>query len=137
MRFDELHVGQSAALSRQITDAEIRAFAEASGDFNALHFDDAAAAGTPFHGHIAHGMLTASLISAVLGMRLPGAGAIYLQQSLRFVRPVYPGETITATAHVVELLAEKKRARLETICTNERGEIVVTGEAVVAVAGGD
>jgi len=129
MRFDELHLGQQAAVSKVIEEADIDAFAALTGDSNPVHLDEAFAATTRFGGRIAHGMLSAGLFSTVLGMKLPGTGAIYLGQTLRFTAPVRPGDTITATAEVVELVPEKRRVRLRTTATNQRGETVIDGEA--------
>ena len=101
MRFEELSVGQTAVISETITDSHITRFAELSGDRNPLHLDDAWAAKTRFGGRIAHGALTAGLISRVLGMELPGTGAVYLSQSCKFLGPVRPGDTIEARAEVI------------------------------------
>ena len=133
LRFDELTVGQSATYTRRIGEREIRGFAEVSGDDNPMHLDPGFGARTRFGGVIAHGVLTAGLISTVVGTRLPGPGAIYLSQSLRFLRPVRPGDTITARAEVVELVPERRRVRLATTCTNQDGEVVLDGEALVLV----
>lgn len=126
-----LQVGQSAELSRTITDADIRAFAELSGDHNPVHLDDEYAAATRFGRRVAHGMLAASLLSAVLANELPGRGTVYLSQSLRFNAPVFPGDTVTARVTVRALREDKPVVTLETVCTNQRGERVVDGEAVV------
>lgn len=133
MRFEELAVGMSAAVRETITDAHIRKFAALSGDHNPLHVDDAWAARFRFGGRIAHGALTAGLVSRVLGMELPGTGAIYLGQSFRFLQPVRPGDTIEARAEIIELKPEKRRVRLRTTCTNQRGEVVLNGEALMQV----
>lgn len=124
-------VGTRASVTRTITDDQIRTFAEITGDTNPLHLDDAHAATTRFGGRIAHGMLTAGLISTIIGTKLPGLGAIYLQQQLRFVAPVRPGDTITATGEVIAVRPEKRILTLRTECTNQHGELVITGEAVV------
>ena len=127
----ELTVGMAAKISRTYDEWDIFTFAAVTGDLNPAHTDEAFAEGTPFRGRVAHGMLTSSLISAVLGTQLPGPGTIYLSQDLKFKRPVRIGDTITATAEIVELLPEKNIARLNTTCLNQRGESVVEGEAVV------
>ena len=132
-RFEELTVGQSATYTRRIGEREIRRFAEVSGDDNPMHLDPAFGARTRFGGVIAHGILTAGLISTVVGTRLPGPGAIYLSQSLRFLRPVRPGDTLTARVEVVELIPERRRVRLATTCTNQDGDVVLDGEALVLV----
>jgi 3-hydroxybutyryl-CoA dehydratase len=128
-----LEVGQAAELSRTVRDADILAYAELTGDFNPAHVDEAWAAASRFGGRVAHGMLTAGYVSAVLAMRLPGPGAIYLGQTLRFTRPVRPGDTVTARVEVVEVIPETRRARLATVCRNQHGETVLEGEATVLV----
>ncbi|MDQ3753965.1 MAG: MaoC family dehydratase [Acidobacteriota bacterium] len=128
-----LKTGDSATVSKTITDEDIRLFGELVGDHNSVHLDDEFAKKTRFGRRIAHGMLSASLVSTVIGTRLPGAGAIYLSQSLRFVAPVYPGDTVTATATVTKIREDKPIVTLETICTKQDGETVLTGEAVVLV----
>jgi 3-hydroxybutyryl-CoA dehydratase len=122
--------------TKTITDADIVLYAGITGDFNPVHVDAEAAAKSRFGGRIAHGMLSAGLISAVLGMKLPGPGAIYLGQTLRFTKPVRIGDTITARAEVVEVIAAKKRARLTTTCVNGAGETVIEGEATVMIPDG-
>jgi 3-hydroxybutyryl-CoA dehydratase len=128
--FDELSVGQTAQMSRVVGSADIEAFADVSGDLNPVHLDDAYARSTPFGERIAHGMLSGAYISAVLGTRLPGPGAIYLSQSLRFRRPVKVGDLVIARATVKELDTVRARVTLETICEVD-GKTVVDGEAVV------
>ena len=136
MKITDLAVGMTAELSRTVTGEDIVRFAEVTGDMNPVHLDDAAAKASPFGERIAHGMLSAGYVSAVLGMKLPGAGAIYLSQSLRFTKPVRIGDTITARVEVVEVLASRKRARLATACRNQKGETVLDGEAMVMVPDG-
>lgn len=133
MRLDEMTVGASAEHTKTITEADIILFAGITGDFNPLHVDAEAAARTRFGGRIAHGMLSASLISTVIGMKLPGTGALYMSQSLRFTKPVRIGETITARAEVTEVISAKHRVRLLTTCRNQSGETVIEGEALVMV----
>jgi 3-hydroxybutyryl-CoA dehydratase len=128
--FDELSVGQTAQMSRVVGSADIEAFAEVSGDNNPVHLDDAYAKATPFGERIAHGMLSGAYISAILGTKLPGPGAIYLSQSLRFRRPVKVGDLVIARATVKELDTARGRVTLETICEVD-GKTVVDGEAVV------
>jgi 3-hydroxybutyryl-CoA dehydratase len=130
--FEDLKLGQTASFAKTITEADILLFAGVSGDTNPVHIDAEAAARTPFKERIAHGMLSASLISTVLGTRLPGPGTIYLGQTLRFRAPVKIGATVTATAEITALDAEKKRATLKTVCSVE-GKPVVGGEATVMV----
>ena len=128
-----IKVGDSASISKTITDADIRAFAEVTGDHNPLHLDDDYAAKTRFGRRIAHGMLSASLISAVLANELPGAGSVYLSQTLKFVNPVFPGDTVTARVTVIEIRDNKPIVKLETVCLNQRNENVLQGEATVLV----
>jgi 3-hydroxybutyryl-CoA dehydratase len=130
----KLKVGDTASLTKTITDADIRAFAELSGDRNPIHLDDEYAANTRFGRRIAHGMLAASLISTVLGTELPGVGTLYLSQNTRFVAPVYPGDTVTARVTVTKIRDDKPIVTLETICENQDGELLIKGEAVVLVS---
>jgi 3-hydroxybutyryl-CoA dehydratase len=134
VRFDDLVLGQSAEFAKTITETDIVLYAGLTGDMNPLHIDEVAANSSRFGRRVAHGMLTAGLISAVLGMKLPGPGAIYLSQWLQFTRPVHIGDTVTASVVVAELFAEKRRARLSTICTNQEGKSVIEGEAMVLLA---
>lgn len=128
--FEDLKVGDTATFAKTITEADIVLFAGASGDNNAVHLNEEFAQTTPFKGRIAHGMLTASVISAAIAGRLPGPGTIYLNQSLRFLAPVYPGETVHATVTVKELISEKRRVLLSTVCT-VKGKVVIDGDALV------
>lgn len=121
----------TAELSRTYEEWDILTFAAVTGDINPAHVDEAYARESIFHGKVAHGILTASLISAVLGTELPGPGTIYLSQDLRFRRPVRIGDTITARVEIVELNPEKNLVRLQTTCTNQRGEPVLEGIALV------
>lgn len=125
--------GQRATFTKTITEADINAFAGITGDFNPLHVDAEFASRSRFGERIAHGMLTAGLISAVLGMRLPGPGGIFLSQTLKFLRPVRIGDTVTASAEVVGYRPDKRVVTLATACLNQRGETVVEGEAVLLV----
>lgn len=129
--FDQLMVGERAELTRTVTQDDIELFAAVSGDRNPAHLDAAFAAHGPFGHIVAHGIWTAAMISAVLGTRLPGPGTIYLGQDLKFLKPVTPGDTITASVEVIELIAGKGRARLATRCLNQRGECVLDGVATV------
>lgn len=133
MEFEALEVGQAAELSRTITAADVEGFAAVTGDTNPVHLDEEVARASRFGGRIAHGMLSAGLISAVLGTRLPGPGAIYTGQTLRFTRPVRIGDTVTARVEVIELIAGKRRVRLSTTCRNQDGATVLDGEATVMV----
>jgi 3-hydroxybutyryl-CoA dehydratase len=127
-------VGQESSMSKTVSDEDIRTFARISGDVNPLHLDDEYARSTMFGGRIAHGMLVASLISAVIGTCLPGPGAIYMGQELRFVAPVRPGDTITAIVRVEAWDDVKGRVTLATEVRNQNGETVVTGMAKTVMA---
>ena len=126
-------VGDSAEITKTIEQADIHAFADVTGDHNPVHVDEAFAQTTRFGRTIAHGMLSASLISAVLANKLPGAGSVYLGQTLQFVAPVFPGDEITARVTVKEIREDKPIVKLETICVNQRDEVVIRGEATVLV----
>ncbi|MFI4966407.1 MAG: MaoC family dehydratase [Caulobacterales bacterium] len=130
--FDELSVGQTAETTHVVGAADIEAFAALSGDINPVHMDEAYARTTPFGGRIAHGMLTAAYISAVLGNQLPGPGAIYLSQSLRFRRPVKIGDPVTARVTVKALDPGKGHATFETAAL-VNGKTVIDGEALIMV----
>ena len=132
LRLEDLSLGQSTEISHTVTDADIRAFAEVSGDNNPVHLDEAYAAATPFKTRIAHGMLSAGYISAVLGTRLPGPGAIYISQTMNFKRPVRIGDEVITRATVSAIDAERARVTLSTVC-EVAGKPVVEGEAVVMV----
>ena len=131
MTIQEMKVGDSASTVKTIGESDVYLFAGITGDLNPAHTDEVSASQTPFGGRIAHGILSAGLISAVLGMRLPGPGTIYLGQELKFTKPVRIGDTVTATATVSEIVAEKNIVKLETVCTNQDGVCVVTGTAKV------
>mgnify|MGYP001572371228 FL=1 len=127
----ELSEGDHAELTRVVEQADVEAFVDAVGDYNPLHSDPEYAATTMFKAPIAPGIFTAGMISAVIGTQLPGPGAVYLSQDLKFLKPVKPGDTITARVEVVELIRDRNRIRLKTVCANQRGEEVLTGEAWV------
>lgn len=127
----KLRVGEAAKVTRRIGEDEVRRFADLLGDRNPLHVDEDFAKTTRFGGRIAHGMLVASLISSVIGNRLPGHGTIYLSQTLRFLAPVYLGDTVTAEVQVAKIREDKHVITLETTCVNQRQETVIAGEAVV------
>ena len=124
-------VGDTAEITKTIEQADIHAFADVTGDHNPVHVDETFAQTTRFGRTIAHGMLTASLISAVLANQLPGPGSVYLGQTLKFVAPVFPGDQITARVIVKEIRDDKPIVKLETICLNQRDEIVIRGEATI------
>lgn len=130
--FEDLSIGMRAVLQHTVTDSDIRAFAAVSGDVNPVHLNEAYAGRTRFGGRIAHGILTASFISAVIGTRLPGPGAIYVSQSLRFVAPVRIGDVVTTSAEVRELIEKGRRCVLFCECRVD-DKVVLDGEAVVIV----
>ena len=131
MRFAELKVGQSAERTKLMTESLVNAYAELTGDFSPVHIDEAAAAKTRFGTRIAHGMLSVSFLSALIGMDLPGPGTIWVAQALKFKQAVKLGDTITWRVEVLELFPEKKRATLSTMCRNQRGEVVIEGEGTI------
>ena len=128
--FEDLSVGMTATFAKTITEADIVLFASVSGDNNAMHINEEFAQTTQFKGRIAHGMLSASVISAAIAGRLPGPGTIYLSQNLRFKAPVRPGDTVHAIVTIKELMPEKRRVSLTTICT-VGGKVVIDGDALV------
>ena len=125
----ELKIGESAQISKKITESDIELFARATGDFNPVHLDQAYAEKTSFKGRIAHGLLSVGLLSTILGNTLPGHGTIYLSQEVKFLAPVRIGDTITAKVEVIELIPEKNRAKFKTTCVNQDGKLVVDGTA--------
>jgi len=129
---EDLSVGQSAELARTVTDQDITAFAAVTGDVNPVHLDEAYARTTPFKGRIAHGMLSAGHISAVLGTRLPGPGAIYVSQTLSFKRPVHIDDEVVTRVVVIAIDPKRRFVTLSTVC-QVSGKTVVEGEAVVMV----
>ncbi len=128
---DQLNIGDRASISKLITERDVIRFAELTGDINPIHMDKLYAEQTDFGERIAHGMLTASLISAVLGIKLPGPGNIYVSQSLKFRAPVKFGDIIEAEVEVVEKIPERNRVHLKTTCRNQDGTVVLEGEAIV------
>jgi 3-hydroxybutyryl-CoA dehydratase len=130
--FDDLSVGMTETLTKTVSSSDVIGFAQLTGDRNPIHLSEHFAARTPFGKRIAHGLYTASLISAVLGTRLPGPGAVYISQTLNFRAPVKIGDTVVVSVTVKELLPEKSRARLACVCA-VGGEIVLDGEALVKV----
>lgn len=131
MTIEEIKIGDTASVTKTIGESDVYLFAGITGDLNPAHTNEVAASATPFKGRIAHGILTAGLISTVLGMYLPGPGTIYLGQELKFTKPVHIGDTITAVATVSEIILEKNKIKLKTVCTNQDGDVVITGEATV------
>ncbi len=129
---EDLSEGMSAVYTKTVTDADLEQFAEVSGDFNPVHMDPEYAKTTMFKGRIAHGMLSASFISTVLGTKLPGPGAIYISQNLRFKAPVRPGDTVTAEVTVKSVDLDRSRVSVDTVCT-VNGKPVIEGDAVMMV----
>jgi 3-hydroxybutyryl-CoA dehydratase len=129
----EIKIGDSFSRSREVTDELVRAFAEVSGDHNPIHLDEEFAKTTRYGRRIAHGMLTGAFISAVLGYELTERKVVYLSQTLKFTAPVYIGDTVTATLTVKRIREDKNIVTMDTNCTNQNGETVVTGEAVLMV----
>lgn len=127
----QLNVGDKVSLVRAFTEEDVQLFAKVSGDTNPAHLDQEYAKGTMFKDRIVHGMLTASLFSALLGTEMPGLGTIYVGQTLKFLRPVYFGDEITATVTVKELLPERKRVIFECEAVNQQGDTVLVGEATM------
>lgn len=130
-KINELKIGDSAFVEKTISETDVYLFAGITGDLNPAHINQKQSEQTMFKGRIAHGILVTGLISTCLGMYLPGPGAIYLEQQVKFKAPVYIGDTIRAEVEVIEMNIEKNRVRLKTICTNGEGKVVVEGEAVV------
>ena len=128
---DQLNIGDKASLTKQITESDVLRFAEVTGDRNPIHLDPEYASKTRFKERIAHGMLTASLISAVISTRLLGPGNIYVSQSLEFKAPVKLGDVIQAEVELIEKIPDKNRVRLKTTCRNQDGTVVIDGEAIV------
>ena len=128
---DDLFIGQTATFSKTISEADVYMFAGLTGDFNPVHINKEYAKGTPFKERIAHGIFSAGLISTVIGTQLPGPGTIYLGQELKFVAPVYFGDTITATVSIEKILKDKNIAVMKTVCSNQDGKNVVEGTATI------
>jgi 3-hydroxybutyryl-CoA dehydratase len=131
-----IQVGDTTQRSKTITDADIRAFAEVSGDHNPIHLDDDYAAKSPFGRRVVYGILVTSVISAALANDLPGEGTIYMAQSVKFKKPVFIGDTVTATLTVTAYREDKRIATLHTTVTNQDGAMVIEGEATVLVPEG-
>lgn len=131
--YEEIEVGESASITKAISEADVVNYAGIIGDFNPLHVNPEYAKASMFGGRIAHGMLTASFISTLVGCCLPGANGLYLSQEVKFVKPVKIGDTITARAEVMEKIDEKRRIIMKTTVSNQRNEIVLDGKAVVMI----
>lgn len=135
LAFADMNVGDSASLSKTVTESDILTFAGLTMDFNPVHVNAEYAKESIFKERIAHGMLSAGFISAVLGTTLPGPNSIYLGQELKFTAPVKIGDTVTATATIMEKKEDKRILKLKTVVTNQRGEVVVDGSAVIKKIG--
>lgn len=135
LAYADIKVGDTASFTKTITEFDVETFAGLSGDFNPVHIDAEAAAKSFFHERVAHGILVSGLISAVIGTQLPGPNSIYMGQELRFVAPVKLGDTITATVEVTTKRDDKRIITLDTTATNQRGDKVITGRAVVKKVG--
>ena len=129
----DLKIGDKFSTPREVTDEIIRKFAEVSGDHNPIHLDEEFAKTTRFGKRIAHGMLSGAFISAVLSNEFQGRTIVYLSQTMKFTAPVYIGDTVTATGTITKIRKDKGIVTLETVCTNQNGETLVKGEAVVMV----
>ena len=129
---DQIKVGDTAEFAKTMTETDIYLYAGITGDFNPAHVNEVYAKNTFFKTRIAHGMLTAGLISAIIANQLPGPGTIYLKQDLSFLAPVHIGDTITGRVEIMELIPEKNRVRLKTTCSNQDGVIVISGEGLVS-----
>ena len=129
--FDEIAVGQRASYTKTVTERDIQLFAVISGDVNPVHLDEEYASTTPFEGRIAHGMITGALVSAALGMKLPGPGTIYLGQDLSFRKPVKIGDVLTVNLEVKEKRDDKRFVTIACEVENQRGETVALGDALV------
>ena len=129
---EELQVGDTARFSKTVSESDVYLFAGVTGDLNPAHVNEDYARNTFFETRIAHGMLSASFISTVIGTMLPGPGTIYMRQEVSFLAPVKFGDTVTAVVEVAEVIAEKKRVRLKTYCVNQDNTTVVDGEALVS-----
>ena len=129
---DEIKIGDTAEFAKTVSESDIYLYAGVTGDFNPAHINEAYAQKTFFKTRIAHGMLTAGFISAILANKLPGPGTIYLKQELTFLAPVRIGDTITAKVEAVEIITEKNRVRFKTTCVNQDGTQILDGEAVIS-----
>jgi len=127
----ELMVGEIAEFSKTFTEKDVYLFAGVTGDFNPVHIDEHYAQKSVFRARVVHGMLTAALISAVLGNKLPGPGAIYVKQDIKYLAPVYIGDTVTARVEIEEIIYDRNRVRLITRCFKDDGTMVLDGEAIV------
>ena len=132
-KYKDIRIGQHAEYVRKVTSEDIEMFGQVSGDYNPLHFNEDWAKTTMFKGRIAHGILAATYVSTVIGMKLPGPGTIYMSQSMKFRRPVRIGDTITARVEVIGKNDEKELLTLKTVCINQEDKVVLDGDAVVTL----
>jgi 3-hydroxybutyryl-CoA dehydratase len=130
----QIKVGQAAETSKTISESDVYLFAGITGDFNPAHVDEEYARGTFFKQRIAHGLLSAGFISAVIAMKLPGPGSVYINQNLKFLAPVFIGDTVTARVEAVDVNVDKNRLTLRTTCTKQDGTVVIDGEAIISPA---
>ncbi len=130
-KINELRIGDKASFGKTITETDICLFSGISGDFNPIHINDEIGKESRFKNRIAHGLLTASLISTVIGTKLPGIGTLYYEQNLKFTAPVFIGDTIRAEVEVIEIFQEKNIVKLKTTCRKSNGDIVIEGDATV------
>lgn len=133
MRINELYIGQSCTLSKKFTSDDVSLFANLSMDKNPIHLDEDYAAQSPFGSRLVHGFLTGSLFSAIIGTLLPGNGSIYLSQTMNFRKPIFHNQEVTAKVTVAEIRKDKPIVRLETICVNDKNEVIIDGTALVKV----
>jgi len=131
MAFSDFQLGMKAQTSKTITETDVILFAGVSTDINPVHLDEETAKKGIFGKRVAHGILVSGLISAVLGNKLPGPGSIYMGQELKFLAPVFIGDTITAEVEIIELIPEKCRIKLNTVCRNQDGKVVISGTALI------
>jgi 3-hydroxybutyryl-CoA dehydratase len=129
---DQIRLNETAEFAKTISESDVYLYAGVTGDFNPAHINEEYARGTFFKTRIAHGMLAAGLISAVLATRLPGPGSVYVRQELNFLAPVRIGDTVTARVEVIEIMSEKKQLRLRTTCSTQDGTLVLDGEAIIS-----
>ena len=132
VEFDEIRIGQQVSYSQTITDSDIKCFAGISGDHNPVHVDEVYASNSRFGKRIAHGLMSAGFFSALFGTKLPGPGCVYVEQTLKFLRPVFIGDTVTASVEVTNIDAKKRRVFFKTICT-VMNKKVITGQAEIYV----
>jgi acyl dehydratase len=128
-----MNLGDNASITKAFSEDDVISFAEITGDKNPIHLDEEFASTTRFKHRLVHGILVSGLISTLLGMHLPGPGSIYISQTLNFRAPVYINDRITATGTIISIRTDKPIVTIETICTNQKDDVVITGEAVLLV----